>query len=828
MKFYTNVFSAGDNIYYCGYEDGERFEKVVKYQPYLFIDSPQGTYKNINGSPVGRLDFPNITHAREHIKKYGDVEGYNIYGLDNFPYVFINDEYPGQIEYDPSMVSVVSIDIECISDQGFPDVKEANKEITAITIRKNGYNLVFGCGDFVTSDPKTKYMKCSDERTLLHRFLMAWNDKHIRPDIVTGWNIDFFDIPYLYNRIRRVCGPSYAVKLSPWQMVFERVVVFNGKAQIAYDIKGISSLDYFQIYKKFKFGNQESYKLDYIASVELGEAKIDYSEYGSLIELYKNNFQKFIEYNIHDVVLVDKLEEKLKFIEQIMAFAYDAKVNYIDTMTTVRPWDVIIHNYLMTKKTVIPAFRKQKMAESLVGGYVKNPKLGLSKWVVSFDLDSLYPHLIMQYNISPETYRGKVTDFYTIDELLTLDVNLGEDSQTKNFSVAANGCKFSKEKQGFLATLMETMYNDRKVFKKRMIEANKMFEKTKDPQYSKLATQCHNMQLAKKIQLNSAYGALGNEYFRWFNFDHAEAITTSGQLSIRWIESKINQYMNNLLKTENEDYVIASDTDSIYVNMEKLVETFEEKDEVKIVGVLDNYCETKIQPFIDESYKELAERMNAYQQKMRMKRETIANKGIWKAKKMYILNAWNIEGVQYDKPKLKIQGIEAVRSSTPNVCRTYIKKALEIIMNKNERELQDYVSEIREQYYKLPFEDISFPRGVNNVEKYYDTKTIYKLATPIHVKASLLYNKLITDNKYINLKPINSGDKIKFCYLRMPNIVGDEVVANMDVLPKDLDIEKYIDYEKQFNKSFIEPLKSITDTIDWEVEKKITLERFFK
>lgn len=340
----------------------------------------------------------------------------------------------------------------------------------------------------------------------------------------------------------------------------------------------------------------------------------------------------------------------------------------------------------------------------------------------------------------------------------------------------------------------------------------------------------HNFQLAKKIQLNSAYGALqlGNEYFRWFNFDHAEAITTSGQLSIRWIESKINQYMNNLLKTENEDYIVASDTDSIYVNMEKLVDTFEEKDEVTIVAALDNYCETKIQSYIDESYKELAGRMNAYQQKMRMKRETIANKGIWKAKKMYILNAWNIEGVQYDKPKLKIQGIEAVRSSTPNVCRTYIKKALEIIMNENEKTLQDYVSEIREQYYKLPFEDISFPRGVNNLEKYYDSEEIYKLATPIHVKASLLYNKLIKDNKYINLKPINSGDKIKFCYLRMPNIVGDEVVANMDVLPKDLDIEKYIDYEKQFNKSFIEPLKSITDTINWKVEKKLTLEKFFK
>ena len=476
MKFYTNVFSAGDNIYVCGYENGERVEKVIKYQPYLFIDSPQGMYKNIKGNSVAKLQFNSMKSAREHITKYGDVEGYNIYGLDNFPYVYIYDEYPRQIEYDPSTVSVVSIDIECISDQGFPDVKKSNKEITAITIRKNGYNLVFGCGEFVTSDPKTKYFKCTDEKTLLHRFLMSWNDKHVRPDIVTGWNIDFFDIPYLYNRIKKVCGAAYAKKLSPWEMVYEKVVVFNGKEQITYDIKGISSLDYFQVYKKFKFGNQESYKLDYIASIELGEAKIDYSEYGSLIELYKNNFQKFIEYNIHDVVLVDKLEEKLKFLEQIMAFAYDAKVNYIDTMTTVRPWDVIIHNYLLSKKIVIPANKKQEMTESLVGGYVKNPKLGLSKWVVSFDLDSLYPHLIMQYNISPETYRGRVTDFYSIDDLLTKDIDLSQDQQTKDFSVTANGCKFSKDKQGFRATLMETMYNDRTEYKKKMLKAKKELE----------------------------------------------------------------------------------------------------------------------------------------------------------------------------------------------------------------------------------------------------------------------------------------------------------------------------------------------------------------
>lgn len=403
MKFYTNVFSMGNKIYVRGFDNNERVEYTLHYRPYMFVEAKDGLYNTINKKSVKKLEFDSIKDAKNYIEKYGDVENFPLYGLDNFPYVFINDEYRNQIQYDPSLVSKVSLDIECIADEGFPNIREADKEITAITIRKNGYNIVFGCGEFKNNDPKTKYYKCVDEKTLLHKFLIIWNDKHIRPDIVTGWNIEFFDIPYLHNRIKNVCGPEYAKKLSPWELVFEKEIIFNGKPNQTYELKGISCLDYLQVYKKFKFGNQESYKLDYIAQEELGEKKIDYSEYGSILELYKNNFQKFIEYNIHDTVLVDRLDDKLKFIEQIMAFAYDAKVNYIDTMTTVRPWDVIIHNYLIQRRIVIPRFTEQKITETLVGGYVKNPKIGLSKWVVSFDVNSMYPTNIVQFNIGPDT-----------------------------------------------------------------------------------------------------------------------------------------------------------------------------------------------------------------------------------------------------------------------------------------------------------------------------------------------------------------------------------------------------------------------------------------
>ena len=822
-KFYTNVFSRGNKVYVRGYENGKAFQKYEYYKPYLFVDDKDGNYKTVDKKPASKIMFNSISEAREFVSKYKDIQNFNYYGLENFQYLYIYDNYSGDVQYDPSKMSVVSLDIECIADQGFPDIQLADKEITAITIRKNKLNLVFGCGEFVTDDPNTKYFRCKDEKELLYKFVDIWNRPFVKPDIITGWNIEFFDIPYLINRIRNICGEGLARNLSPWRMINEGKVHYKGKENQNFVLMGISTLDYYQLYRKFTFGNQESYKLDYIASVELGEKKIDYSEYGSLLELYKNNFQKFIEYNIHDVVLVDRLEEKLKFIEQVMALAYDAKVNFVDTLTTVRPWDVIIHNYLLDRKTVVPKLVIKDNNESLVGGFVKDPKVGMSEWVVSFDLNSLYPHLIMQYNISPEKFVKKVPMWHNTDELISkkpIDYEPG-------YIYSGNGCVYKNDYQGFLPALMEKMYNDRSEYKKKMIELKKKFEETKDAATGMQIAKYHNMQMAKKIQLNSAYGALGNKYFRWFNFDLAESITKSGQLSIRWIEKRMNEFMNKMLKTDNVDYVIASDTDSIYIEMKELVKRIDVNDDVKIVSAIDQFCEQKIQPYLDKCYQELADYMNVYQQKMFMKRETIANKGIWKAKKMYILNAWNVEGVQYDSPKLKMQGIEAVRSSTPQVCREYIRKALEIIMNESEISLQNYISQIREEYKNLPFDDIAFPRGANNVDKYYDRNHIYVKGTPIHIKASLLYNNLLKKYGLRNLQPIMSGDKIKYCYLKLPNKIQDTVISNLDNLPDELGLNQYIDYEKQFDKSFIEPLKSITSIIRWDYEKKLTLEDFF-
>jgi len=407
MAFYTGCYQRGSKIYMRGFDKGLRISDVIDYKPYMFIPKQGGKYRTLDGREVAKLDFDSIGEARDFVDKYKDVSNMEIFGINTFAYLYIFDTFKGDIDYDPQLVRIGTLDIECAADEGFPDIQKADKPITAITVRCNGRNYVFGCGEFRTEDPNTFYLECKDEHMLIQKFLACWQALDL--DIVTGWNIEFFDIPYLVNRIKLLFNDKEAKKLSPWKILDEKLVEFRGKQNQSYNPFGLAVLDYYQLYRKFSFGNQESYKLDFIAQIELGEKKIDYSEYGNLLELYKNNYQKFIEYNIHDCVLVDRLDDKLKFLEQVMALAYDAKVNYNDTMTTVRTWDVIIHNYLLNQGIVIPQNKKQPDFDSLVGGYVKEPKLGLSKWVVSFDLTSLYPSLIQQYNISPEKMIDKKT-----------------------------------------------------------------------------------------------------------------------------------------------------------------------------------------------------------------------------------------------------------------------------------------------------------------------------------------------------------------------------------------------------------------------------------
>jgi DNA polymerase elongation subunit (family B) len=702
---------------------------------------------------------------------------------------------------------------------------------------------VFGCGDYVKHRDDVHYAKCRDESDLIRRFLDLWSRWH--PDVVTGWNVEQFDIPYLANRITKILGEDEAKKLSPWNRISKRETVMMNRPVQFYDLSGIAILDYIQLYRKFTYSQQESYRLDNIAHVELGEKKLDYSEFETLHQLYKHDYQKFIEYNIKDVELVEKLEDKMKLIELALTLAYDNKVNYDDVFTQVRMWDAIVYNYLLRKKIVIPQMSRSTKSSQYEGAYVKDPICGMHEWVASFDLNSLYPHLIMQYNISMETlvepskYNDNMRGFISncninVDNLLNQEVDTSI-LKDLGVTVTPNGQLFRIQEQGVLPEIMDSMYKDRTRYKKLAIEAKKKIEtvledKNQVHYLEKQVARYNNLQLAKKVTLNSAYGALGNQYFRFFDIRIAEGITTAGQLSIRWIEKKINEYMNKLLKTESEDYVIASDTDSIYLNMGPLIKKLypDTSDTKKVIKFMNKVCDDKIQPFIDESYEELKEYVNAFQQRMEMKRESLADKAIWTAKKRYILNVHDSEGVAYAKPKLKIMGLEAVKSSTPSACRVKIKEAINIVMTQTEDDLHKFIEKFRHDFKTLPVEDIAFPRSVNGLKEYADAANIFKKGTPIHVKGALVYNHLLREMKLNKrYQEIQEGEKIKFIYLKQPNIYNNNTLAFLSGIPKQLDAEQYIDYDLQFEKSFLEPLDIILSTINWQTEKVENLDAFF-
>ena len=842
-NYYTNVAAVGNNIFYRGVKDGRRIKLKIAYEPTLFLRSNKTTiFKSLEGVYLEPMKFESMREARDFVKRYDEVQGFEVYGNSNYQYAFIADEQKGMIEWSMEKLSIAIIDIEVGSENGFPDPYQANEAITAIAIRQlNGGTTVYGCGDYNNNDETVTYHKCRDEYDLCKKFLSDWNANP--PDIISGWNIKFFDIPYLVNRFTKLFGEDETRKLSPWGLINSRKAVVNNRELTAYEFVGISTLDYIELYRWYAPGgkSQESYRLDNIAQVELGEGKISYDEFENLHQLYRLNYQKFIEYNIKDVDLILKLENKLKLIELGLTLAYDTKTNYEDIFAQTRMWDALIYNYLLDKNIIVPPKVTKSKSEAFEGAYVKDPQTGMHPWVASFDLNSLYPHLMMQYSISPEnlvevadyddTMRRIISEGVTVDKLINKEIDL---SELKGVTITPNGQFFRTDKQGFLPKMLEEMYVDRSKFKKMMIQAKKDYEVETDlfkrKELKNKIARYDNLQLAKKVSLNSAYGAIGSQYFRFYDLRMALGVTTAGQLSIRWIEHKINQYMNGLLKT-NDDYVIASDTDSIYLKLGPLVDKmYQNKTDVnKVIAFMDKVCEDKIQPFIDKSYQELATYVHAYDQKMQMKREGLSNKGIWTAKKRYILNVYNNEGVQYKEPQMKVMGLEMVKSSTPSAIREKMRQSIKLMINGTEDDIHTFIDEFRKTFKAMPPEEVSFPRGMNGLKEYSDAATLYKKGTPIHVKGAILYNAKLKQLKLDKKYPlIQEGEKIKFSYLKQPNPMKDMVISYPNRLPPEFGLQEYIDYDLQFEKAFLEPIKVILDQIGWSVEKTNSLESFFE
>ena len=828
MNFYKNVIVHRGKLLIRGVLNGKEYQEKLDFSPTLYVLSQENTgYKTLQGQSLKPMRFNSIADARR-FKKEIQTQNSPIYGLDRFHYQYIGQEYPDRIDWSRDYIKIFTLDIETTCEDGFPDVENPTEELLCITIKNqsNKQIITWGVGDFYHDRDDVTYVKCKTENELLMQFMMFWTKNY--PDVITGWNTKFFDLPYLMNRIRLLHGDKVINKLSPWKLIEREEIEVRGKPQTIYDLYGIVMLDYLDLYRQYIPQKPESYKLDHIGEIELGENKNE-NPYETFKEFYEKDFQKFVDYNIQDVEIVDKLEDKLRLIDLALTIAYESKVNYNDIFSQVRLWDTLIANHLMSKKICVPPREDQVKETKYVGAYVKEPRPGLYKWVVSFDINSLYPHIIIQYNISPEKIIGVKSSGVSVDRMLEGRTPL-EYLETDGACITPNGALFKTDGQGFLPEMMETMYKERVIFKNKMLDAKKRKEKTKDESIEKEISRYHNIQWARKIALNSAYGAIGNQYFRYYDVRQASGITTAGQFIIRFIENKMNEYLNGVMQTQGKtDYVVASDTDSIYVVLDKLVEkTCQGKTDDQIVNFLSKVCDNKLEPYIEKCFDDLSRYTNAYKNAMVMKREVISNKAIWVAKKRYMMNVLDEEGVRLSKPKMKIMGIEAVKSSTPQVCRGKIKEAINIVMTKDEKSLQDFIKEFKKDYFKLSAEQVSFPRSCNNLKKYRSSKDIFIKGSPIQVKGALIYNYNIKRMGLQNKYPyIQEGDKIKFVKLLEQNPFRFDVISYITKLPPEFKLQECVDYEVQFQKTFLDPMRFILEAIGWQSEKQATLEDFF-
>lgn len=845
--FFTCIDRKMNQLLYRGYDaDGAKVYDKFKFRPTMYLESKNtnAKWRSLEGIPLEPNRFDSMSDCRQFVKQYEDVASFKIYGNDRHIPAFIQAEFPNDIDYKKSLIDIVTLDIEYDTENGFSDPSEAMNEITVIGLKSSKSKKYIQWGNQPYDDSKSvvphlkvEYRYFATEAALLNDFVEWWADINNCPDVITGWNSRLFDIPYLINRIARVLDHDTVKRLSPWETIEQKTTVIKGKEEIYFHIYGIQQLDYMDLFKKFTlntYGQQESYKLDFIAELVLGSNKISYDEeYGSLNELYKQNFNLYANYNLVDCELIERMEEKIGLLSLVFTLAYYGGVNYADTLGTVAIWDAIIFRRLAKNHIAVPQ-NSMSFKSDYAGGYVKDPEPGRYEWVLSFDLNSLYPNLIIQYNMSPET----IVKHMKVSGLTPEKILANPDCESWNpedgLAVAANGACFRTDKQGFIPEIVEEIYNQRVEVKKQMLAAQALKEKTpkSSPDYRKLEIEidlASNRQMCLKILLNSLYGALANRFFRYFDIDIAEGITMSGQLVIQTVDRSVNEFLSTALndpKDKSKNRVIAADTDSIYVDLIDAVTLCNPPD---IHQFCADFARSALEPVIERTYEDLAKKTNAFRNAMKMKLEKVSSVAIWTAKKRYILNVLSSEGVRYNTPKIAMKGIEAVKSSTPKICREKFKSLFTILVNGTQEDIQKEVADFQKVFYSVKPEAIAFPRSVSNVKKYEQKGAVpYIKGTPMNSRSAIMYNKMVKDRGLGGTHPlIRNGDRLKYIFLKPGNPTKENVIAFIDKLPPEFELHSWIDYDLLFNKTFVEPLQLILTALKWKAVPSASLEDFF-
>lgn len=820
---YTNVRQFKNNIYYIGYENNERVQYKDFITPTLYVKSNVPTeYKTLTGDYVIPKEFDNVSEAKSFIKDYEYVSDFKVFGYEKFHYIYLSDKFP-EIKFDTNLVRKFYFDIETTTEFGFPNVNDPQEQILCITLYDSytGIYNVYGTFDIQLNEQDCLYYYFTNEVDMLWTFLNYWQNNY--PDIIVGWNSHKFDIPYIIARINLVVGEAASKKLSPWGMVHTKTEYDFGNEHTVYDIVGVSHLDYMLLYKKFTYQNQESYSLDYIANVELGAEKLDHSEYATFREFYEQNPLKFVVYNTIDCKLMLRLEAKMKLVELAIVVAYDAKINFNDVFSQICCWDNIIYNFLKEKNIVVPSKAYVSKDEKFEGAFVKEPIPGMYEWIVSFDLNSLYPHIIQALNISPETRKHHLTNV-EVDKVLNEELDF---SELEDYCVSPSGSLYDRYQEGMLSQLMSKYYSERKHYKKLQLQAEQEYIDNPNEQLISDISTYKNIQMAKKIAMNSAYGVLGSPFFRYYDLKNATSITNGGQVAIRWVSDRINKYVSELIGTD-KDRIVANDTDSLFLNFKDLIKlNCKSMTEKEIVLYLDNFCETTISPKIVEIYKDLGDYLHFHKHCLVMARDAICSKFLIKGKKRYIANVWVSETVYYPEVKMKIVGLETARSSTPKVYRDKLKESYKIIMNSNNQDLIKYISDVLDYSKTLGSKELSVSRSVSDVRKYTHSSGSYTKGTPIGARSAILYNQFIVENNLQHkYKLIQNGDKIKTVYLTLPNPIHENSIAFFGSMPVEMELEKYIDYDLQIEKCFINPLQDLLNIIGWTTTEQNTLENF--